>query len=70
MVAITLRADLTRGLTNEEIDANFTNLNTEKMEKGNNLSDLVDDSAARSNLDVPSNTEAQNMAIAMAIALG
>jgi len=26
MVAITLRADLTRGLTNEEIDANMTNL--------------------------------------------
>ena len=28
MVAITLRADLTRGLTNEEIDANMTNLKT------------------------------------------
>lgn len=29
MVAITLRADLSRGLTSEEIDANFTALNTE-----------------------------------------
>lgn len=37
-------------LTNEEIDNNFINLNTDKLDKANNLSELSDKAAARSNL--------------------
>jgi hypothetical protein len=57
-------------LTNAEVDTNFINLNTDKMEKANNLSDLSNAATARTNLDVYSTTEASNEAIAMAIALG
>ena len=57
-------------LSNAEVDTNFINLNTDKMEKSSNLSDLSNAATARSNLDVPSNTESLNNAIAMAIALG
>lgn len=53
-------------LTNAEADNNFINLNTDKVEKSANLSDLTNVSEARSNLDVPSNSDV----IALAIALG
>ena len=35
-------------LTNNEVDDNFTNLNTDKMEKGSNLSDISNAATARS----------------------
>ena len=57
-------------LTNAEVDTNFINLNTDKMEKASNLSDLTNAATARTNLDVYSTTEVSNEAIAMAIALG
>lgn len=70
MTTIVTRADKGSPLTNNEVDANFTNLNSAKLETSNNLSDVSSTPTARTNLDVPSNAEAQNMAIAMAIALG
>jgi hypothetical protein len=57
-------------LTNGEMDSNFINLNTDKMEKTSNLNDLSNKASARTNLDVYSKTEASSEAIAMAIALG
>lgn len=70
MTAITSRATKGTPLTNDEVDANFANLNEDKLEVSNNLSDLTDDAAARGNLGVYSVAEAQNYATAMAIALG
>lgn len=57
-------------LTNTEVDNNFINLNSDKMEKSSNLSDVSNAATARTNLDVPSNSESLNNAVAMAIALG
>lgn len=57
-------------LTNTEMDNNFINLNDDKMETSNNLSDVSSVTTARTNLDVYSTTEADSQAIAMAIALG
>lgn len=74
MTAITSRATKGAPLTNAEVDANFANLNQDKMAKDSNLADLADKPAARSNLGVLSDAEtatlATNQAIAMAIALG
>ena len=70
MSTIVLRNVKGTPLTNAEVDANFSNLNTDKVEKSNNLSDLQSTSAARSNLGVYSTSEADSQAIAMAIALG
>ena len=70
MSTITLRNVKGSPLTNTEVDNNFSNLNTDKMEKTNNLSDLADKPTARSNLSVYSTTEVDSQAIAMAIALG
>lgn len=60
MAAITTRETGTTGvggvtrknlpLTNSEIDTNFINLNTGKLEASNNLSDLGSNSTARTNL--------------------
>lgn len=57
-------------LTNAEVDNNFINLNDDKLEASSNLSDVTDAATARTNLDVPSNAESFNNAVAMAIALG
>lgn len=70
MSTINLRNSLGRPLTNTEVDNNFSNLNNDKAEKGNNLSDLADVAAARTNISVYSKTETDAQAIAMSIALG
>ena len=70
MSTITLRNVKGSPLTNTEVDSNFSNLNTDKMEKSSNLGDLADKPTARSNLSVYSTSETDSMAIAMAIALG
>jgi hypothetical protein len=70
MSTITNRATKGSPLTNTEVDSNFTNLNTDKMEKGSNLSDVSNTVTARTNLGVSSAAEATDNAIAMAIALG
>ena len=70
MSTITLRSVKGSPLTNTEVDSNFSNLNTDKMEKSSNLSDLANAATARTNLSVYSTTETDSQAIAMAIALG
>ena len=50
MTTIVTRSGKAAPLTNTELDANFTNLNTDKLEKGSNLSDLQSVSQARTNL--------------------
>lgn len=54
MADLTLRQALERPLTNAEVDSNFTNLDSEKLERTSNLSELTDKSAARSNLELGS----------------
>lgn len=70
MSAITSRATKGTPLTNDEVDANFANLNADKMAKASNLADVTDVPTARTNLSVYSKSEADSQAIAMAIALG
>lgn len=70
MSTITIRSTKGSPLTNAEVDSNFSNLNNDKAEKSNNLSDLTNTATARTNIDVYSKEEATNEAIAMAIALG
>ena len=70
MATIVNRASKGSPLTNSEMDANFANLNTDKPEKSNNLSDLANVSTARTNLGVSSTAAALDEAIAMSIALG
>ena len=50
MSTITTRTSKGSPLTNTELDANFNNLNNDKSEKANNLSDLTSASTARTNL--------------------
>lgn len=50
MTTIVTRSGKAAPLTNTELDTNFTNLNTDKLEKGSNLSDLQSVSQARTNL--------------------
>ena len=70
MSTIVNRATKGAPLTNTEVDSNFSNLNTDKAEKSNNLSDLTNAATARTNLGVPSSSAATDEEIAMAIALG
>ena len=50
MTALTTRAGKGSPLTNAEVDANFTGLNNDKLEKTSNLSDLANAATARTNL--------------------
>lgn len=50
MSTLVTRAGKGSPLTHNEVDTNFTNLNTDKLEKANNLSDLTSASTARTNL--------------------
>lgn len=61
MTTIVTRSGKAAPLTNTELDANFTNLNTDKLEKGSNLSDLQSVSQARTNLGL-GNLATQNKA--------
>lgn len=70
MATLTLRSVKGSPLTNAEVDGNFSNLDSSKTEKSSNLSDLTNVAVARTNLNVYSTTEADNQAIALAIALG
>lgn len=70
MSTLVLRLVKGSPLTNTEVDANFTNLNNDKMEKSGNLSDVADVPTARANLSVSSTAETQAFAMSMAIALG
>ena len=70
MATLTLRSVKGSPLTNAEVDANFSNLNDDKMEKSSNLSDVASTATARTNLNVYSVQESQEFATAMAIALG
>ena len=70
MSTIVNRATKGSPLTNTEVDSNFSNLNTDKMEKSSNLCDLSNAATARTNLGVSSSSAATDEAIAMAIALG
>jgi len=65
MSTITTRSGKGSPLTNTEVDDNFTNLNDDKMEKSNNLSDLTDTATARSNLGVDKAGDAAALAIAL-----
>ena len=57
----TIVSRITKGsaLTFLELDTNFANLNTDKMEKSNNLSDLTNAATARTNLGVAIGTNVQ-----------
>ena len=55
MATIVTRAGKGSPLTHNEVDANFNNLNTDKLEKSSNLSDLANTATARTNL-LPSYT--------------
>lgn len=59
MSTIVNRAAKGTELTHNEVDDNFTNLNADKAEKSNNLSDLANVSTARTNLGLAIGTHVQ-----------
>lgn len=61
---LTLRSVKGSGLTNAEGDANFTSLNSHKLDVANDLGDVVHVETAQQNLGVP------DVAIMYALALG
>ena len=66
MSSVTLRLVKGSPLTNQELDDNFANLNSDKMDAANNLSEITDPSAARTNIGAASTEDI----LALAIALG
>lgn len=52
MTTLTLRAVKGSALSQNELDANFTSINTSKLEASSNLSDLTNAATARTNLGV------------------
>lgn len=59
MATIVTRAGKGAPLSHVEVDANFTNLNTDKLETANNLSDLANTTTARQNLGVEIGVDVQ-----------
>jgi hypothetical protein len=57
MSTIVTRSGKGSPLSHVEVDANFTNLNSDKSEKANNLSDLTSTSTARTNLGLAIGTD-------------
>jgi hypothetical protein len=57
MSTIVTRSGKGSPLTHVEVDANFTNLNSDKAEKASNLSDLTSASTARTNLGLVIGTD-------------
>ena len=66
MTTIVTRSGKGDELTFAEMDSNLTNLNSDKLETTNNLSDVSDAATARTNLGAASSDDA----LALAIALG
>ena len=66
MATIVTRSGKGDELTFAEMDANLTNLNSDKLETSNNLSDVSNAATARTNLGAASSDDA----LALAIALG
>jgi hypothetical protein len=59
MSTLVTRAGKGSPLTHNEVDANFNNLNSDKAEKANNLSDLTSAPTARTNLGLAIGTDVQ-----------
>ena len=66
MATIVTRSGKGSPLTNTEVDTNFNNLNSGKLENSNNLSDLSSATTARTKWDV----DQAGVALAFSIALG
>ena len=66
MTTIVTRAGKGSPLTNDEMDANLTNLNNDKMEKSANLSDVASVPRAQTNLNV----YAKGTTLGLILALG
>jgi hypothetical protein len=67
MSTIVTRTGKGTPLTNVELDANFTNLNADKLEKSNNLNDLNDVALARANIGLGSSATTDSTAYATAL---